>query len=141
MGGLIPRKYLPCGPHQTIFLRYSLHAALFIKTPSHQARQTPHENLLILIYMRAVAEPEQSMHSELTLTATCIRRPDVQSLSTNIHNETRTCLWRGTGRHKRLLIIFRFTVSSSRLERHAGFSIPRSADRRLHHGITATPIE
>jgi hypothetical protein len=141
MGDLIPRGYLPYGPHHAIFLRYSLHAALFIETSSHQMRQSPHENLLILIYMRGVAEPEQSMHSELTLTATCIRTPDLQSLSTNIQKEMRTCLRRSTGRHKHPLKSLRSTVSSPRLKRHAGFSIPRSADRRLHHGITATPIE
>jgi hypothetical protein len=61
MGGLMPRGRLPYGLYHAILLRSSLHTALFIKTSSHQMRWTPHANLLILIYMGVVAEPEQSI--------------------------------------------------------------------------------
>jgi hypothetical protein len=57
----MPRGDLPYGPRHAISLRYSLHAALFIKKSSHQMQQTPHENLLTPIYMGVVAEPEQKM--------------------------------------------------------------------------------
>jgi hypothetical protein len=61
MGGLMPRGYLPYGRYHAIFLRYSLHTALFIKQSSHQMRQTLHENLLIPIYIGVVAESELSI--------------------------------------------------------------------------------
>jgi hypothetical protein len=97
MDGLISREYLPYGPQHATFLRYPLHAALFIKISSHQTWQTPHEYLLIPIYMRVVAEPEQSMHSGLTLTATCIwslvRTRALAFDQHLIHNEVITRLW------------------------------------------------
>ena len=146
MGGLISQACLPYGPQHAAFLRYSLHATLFIKISSHQTWQTLHEDLLIPIYMRVVAEPEQSMHSELTLTATCIwslvRTRALAFDQHLIHNKVITRLW---GKVTIYTNIFSqaFSLPSFCLGTNDMLDLltARCAGRRLHSGITTAPIE
>jgi hypothetical protein len=146
MGGLISREHLPYGPQHATFLRYSLHAALFIKISSHHTWQTLHEDLLILIYMRVVAEPEQSMHSELTLTATCIwslvRTRALAFDQHLIHNKVIIRLW-GEVTIDTNISSQAFGLPSFYLGTNDMLDLltARSADRRLHSGITTAPIE
>jgi hypothetical protein len=66
----------------------------------------------------------------------------MQSLSTNTHNEMNLCPWRAIDRTQTCFTTrFLFAIFSSGLKRRARFSISRSTDRRLHHGITTTRIQ